>query len=260
MSRYSGRIRAVGGALCLWTVIVGAGCAATRPPAVTAADSTHAVPPPRASDLEEKKSSPASVRPKIAAATATLEQMDATLSAALLRLTVLPNAENHRLVGEGYLRLHVIDLAYDHFQAALRLSSDDAAAYDGLARVWRDWGFPNLGLSDASRAVYYAPRSAAVRNTLGTLLLQLGQLDAARDAFDTALTFEPEAGYILNNLCYLDLAQGHSADALRSCNEAVRLDPNLTVARNNLILARAAAGEYFQAQTDIPASVPVLAK
>ena len=31
-------------------------------------------------------------------------------------------------------------------------SRSDAAAYDGLARIWRDWGCRNLGLADAHRA------------------------------------------------------------------------------------------------------------
>jgi tetratricopeptide (TPR) repeat protein len=101
--------------------------------------------------------------------------------------------ERHRSVAERYRELGILDAAYDHFDRARQLDPTDAAAYEGLARVWRDWGFPRLGLADASRAVYFAPSRATAYNTLGTLLAGVGRQREARRAWNRALALEPRA-------------------------------------------------------------------
>ena len=52
----------------------------------------------------------------------------------------------------------VRDKAFDYLTEGLRRDPTDAALHDALARAWRDWGFPDRGLTAAHRAVYYAPR------------------------------------------------------------------------------------------------------
>jgi tetratricopeptide (TPR) repeat protein len=135
---------------------------------------------------------------------ATVESQDAALSAALLTLRLRPSAARHRDVATEYRRLGISDAAFDHLTAATRLEPGDAAAYDELARIWRDWGFPQMGMADAARAVFYAPKSAETHNTRGTLLAAMGQTEAARRDFETALSLDPEAQYAADNLRYLD--------------------------------------------------------
>ena len=118
----------------------------------------------------------------------------------------------------------------------------DALEYDGLARVWRDWGYPQLGLADAARAVFYAQRSAATHNTFGTLLQAIGHRGEARHEFETAADVDPTAAYALNNLCYLSFLEGALERAATECTAALRIDPTLRSARNNLALAQMAAG------------------
>jgi Flp pilus assembly protein TadD len=180
----------------------------------------------------------------------TVETRDATLAAALVRLAIEPTATMHRRVAERYRALGIPDLAYDHFERATQLDRNDAAAYEGLARVWRDWGFPHLGLADAHRAVYYAPTSASARNTLGTILVALRQLSEAREAYEKALELEPGAAYALNNLCYLSFLEARPAQATAECRAALAADPTLKAARNNLALANVAAGRTDAARTD----------
>ena len=82
----------------------------------------------------------------------------------------------YRSLAERYRERGVLDAAYRNFNRAIALNPRDAAAYEGLARVWRDWGLPALALGDAYRATYYAPQSASARNTYGTVMQALGQL------------------------------------------------------------------------------------
>jgi tetratricopeptide (TPR) repeat protein len=171
------------------------------------------------------------------------EKADPALRASLDELARGKTAARHVAVAAAYRRLGIRDLAFDHFTAATGLDPESGAAYDGLARLWRDWGWPGAGLADAHRAVYYLPRSAITHNTLGTVLQALGQLGEARKAYQTAATLDPGAAWALNNLCSVDLALGRPVRAAAACHKAVALDPALLAARRNLVLAEAAGEE-----------------
>jgi tetratricopeptide (TPR) repeat protein len=162
-------------------------------------------------------------------------------------------------VAEAYLGLGVRDEAHDHYRRALRIDSTAASAYEGLARIWRDWGFPHLALGDAYRAVHYAPVSGSARNTLGTILQALGKDDAAERAYVDALVLDAGAAYALNNLCYLSLKHGVLTRALEECQIALLADPTLKTARYNLADVYTARGEPALAkeQRDIAAD-PVM--
>lgn len=229
---------------CLLSVIALSGCAARH--VRTAGDGTVAL----EAFIGKVRELSVQARPSRQQNAATLERTDPALVAARLRLETAPTAENHRLVAASYVRLGVFDAAYDHFTAALRLDPRDSASLDGLARIWRDWGFPNQGLGPAYRAIAFAPNAPAPRNTLGTLLVGLGQPAAARMAFERALGLDPGAPYVLNNLCYATVLEGDGARAIARCRAAVDADPAQTTARNNLALAYATAGDFAAASRE----------
>lgn len=170
----------------------------------------------------------------------TVEATNARLALALTALTVIPTAERHIEVAHAYREAGILDKAHEHLTLAAEMRPASAGAYDGLARIWRDWGFPNVALPDAYRATYYAPASPEAQNTLGTVLQALGSQSQARRHYRRALELNPRAAYALNNLCTLDLAEGQPAAAVMRCEEAVHLAPDLAVAVRNLEHARAA--------------------
>ena len=172
----------------------------------------------------------------------TLEAHEPVLSEALATFSTSPTAENAIAVGSAYHRYALLDQAYAYYARALRLDPKSPGAYEGLARVWRDWRLPQLGLGDAVRATYYAPTSATARNTLGTILQALGHRKQARDAFAAALARDANAAYALNNLCYLSFLDGDAPRAIAECRQAIGLDPTLAAAHNNLGLTYAALG------------------
>ena len=179
---------------------------------------------------------------------ATLESTDPDLSAALAVATVAPTPASLRDVADAYGRRGVFDKAHEYLQAALRLDRRDAATYEALARLWRDARLPHLAVSDANRAVYYAPTWAVARNTLGTVLQALGQRSNARNAFSRTLELDPSAAYALSNLCYGWILDGQANKALQACQSALRIDPTLRAARNNLGLAQASLGDVTAAR------------
>lgn len=185
--------------------------------------------------------------PALANRAQTLESLYRPLADAKLRQRLAPGVESERVLAQEYAKLGVLDAAFDHFQAALRLNAHDAASHEGIARIWRDWGISSLGLASAYRAVYSSPRSASAQNTLGTLLVKLGHIDAARERFNRALQLDPFSAYPLNNLCYLELGQQNPGLAVRYCTAALHLEPESTTTRNNLALAMTKAGRLDEA-------------
>ena len=177
----------------------------------------------------------AEVRPASSASLLpTVETSDPALSAALLTLATAATPQAHLVVAGRYRELGILDMAYDHFLSASQLDRTDASAYEGLARIWRDWGFPQLGLADASRAVYYAPSSASAHNTWGTVLAVTGHQGDARREYERAVQLDPRAAYALNNLCYLSFLEGDAPKALAECQAALSVDPALAAARGTL--------------------------
>jgi len=198
----------------------------------------------------------AQAHPEPKAALQTLESRDPALAKALSDLHLSPTAERYVDVGEAYRVRGSLDQAYDNYMHALHIDSRRAEAYDGLARVWRDWGFPGLGLGDAHRAIFYDPRSAAAENTLGTILQALGRRKPARQAYDAATTLDRSAGYPLSNLCYLSFVEGNASQAVAECREAIRRDPRLPAAHNNLALTYAAIGRLDLARQEFAQAGP----
>ncbi len=179
----------------------------------------------------------------------TIETADPRLAAALQVAALAPNADNYRRVSAEYRRLQIGDKAFEYLMKAIRHDPADAAVYDDMARLWRDWGLPQLALADAQRARYFAPFSPVVHNTLGTVLQALGSHRLALEQYGRALELDPTAAYALSNLCYGWTLEGQARKAVDACDRALRLQPGFTVARNNLGLAHAVDGDIDAART-----------
>ena len=190
----------------------------------------------------------ANARPDSRPAPRTVEASDPALAAALLAATAVPSPETYREVAQEYRRLGVHDRAHDYLVRALKLDPKDAATHDALARVWRDAGFPHLGVGDSYRAIFFAPKSAAARNTLGTLFQAMGRRADARTQYEIAARLNPLAGYAHNNLCYGWILEGDASRALQACRRALSIDPESPMAHNNAGLAYTLAGDMTAAR------------
>ena len=233
----------------------GSGCAAAHAPArtwptgpaVATAGATVRTDPPSgeaslASYVQQVRELSRRVRPRATDALVA-ERWSQDLAAAIARHSTTPTHASEVGLAQAYVRAGILDMAYEHFATAARLDPNDGAAWDGLARIWRDWGFSHLGLGDAYRAVWASPRSPAVHNTLGTILQFLGRGRDARVQFVRALECDGGAAYAQNNLCYSWLMEADVDAASVECRGALATEPGLVPARNNLALARAIAGD-----------------
>jgi tetratricopeptide (TPR) repeat protein len=228
---------------------VSAACAARAPAVPPAIPDVSAV----ADAVSEPPPAPApesfEIRPITTSTLESVETWDAGVHEALAALALAPSAEQHIRVAAEYRRLRIFDKALEHLTAASRFESTRGAAYDALARLWRDAGHPSVALGHAHRAVAQAP-AAATYNTLGTILTALGWLDAGRDAFSRAVALDPDAAYAWSNLCYTHFLDVEFDRAVEACSTALTLDPALAAARNNLALAHAGAGRLDRAAVE----------
>lgn len=239
----------------MWLALFAAGCAAHRLPYTSlssvAQPGTAAPSLPSQTMREERSSSDIEkVKAAVAAAKAstrppgdTLEASSPELTAALRLVHSSPTAESNKRVARAYRKAGILDTAYEYFNEAVRLDPKDGWAYDGMAQIWRDWGFPGLGLGHAYRAVYRLPGAPEPLNTLGTILFALGQVHEARMRFEQVLRLSPDASYALNNLCYAALMDGDLDEARAACRRAIEMAPDLSAARNNLALVHVADGD-----------------
>ena len=243
---------------CLLAAVIATGCGASHSslhatktaPEPDAAKATKAAPAPGTAPRQETLSSfiektrelSARATPPPKPNGTTLESFDKELGTALVEAQVRPSGATARLVAQQYARNGVFDMAHQYLTKAVKNDPRDAANYEALARMWRDAHVPHLGMSDAHRAVYYAPDWAVAHNTLGTIFQALGRRAEARAEYERALALDPDAAYVLNNLCYSDILDGRMASAIHACSDALARNPDMRAARNNLGLAYAAAG------------------
>src|SRR5262249_23735443 len=159
---------------------------------------------PPLSDPEPKfaaNRTPGETRPSTGSGFAqTVEQTNPQLAKALALALAEPTSEHYRAVAEIYSRLGIVDDAFKYIPKAMAVDPE-SANFEARARLWRDSGFPEVGLADARMATDLDPQSPTAHNTLGTIFQAIGRNVEARHAYETALTLDPHAAYVLNNLC-----------------------------------------------------------
>lgn len=95
-------------------------------------------------------------------------------------------------------------------------------------RVWHD------AVSLWRRAVHYSPNSWSTHYNLGLAYLNLKQNQAAVDELVVANRLNPREPMVLNNLALAQGASGDTVGAIAILKEALKLDPTLIEAHNNL--------------------------
>ena len=131
---------------------------------------------------------------------ATIELRNSDLSDALSALRSDPTAFAYLHVAEEYRRAGVLDQALDYFDEALKRAPRLAAAYDGRARIWRDWHIPGLGsviqlALCTTRPGRPRPTTRRVRCSSPSVIAPL-----PGSAFQKAIDLDPAATYAKTNL------------------------------------------------------------
>lgn len=119
------------------------------------------------------------------------------------------------------------------------------APYDRVERLLHA-GELTLALHEAQAWLVQQPRDPQMRLLRGVILKQQGDMQAARESFESLTREFPELPEPHNNLAVLQAAEGRLPDALRSLEMAIRLNPAYATAHRNLgdLYLRLAADAY----------------
>jgi Tfp pilus assembly protein PilF len=123
-------------------------------------------------------------------------------------------------LGERELAAKNYKAAAAHYQALIAIEPNNAVALNNLAWIGGETGDPKA-LGYAERAVALAPRSAAVLDTYGSLLLKKGETEKGLEVMSRAAQAEPKRYDIRLNYARA-LAGAGQKDAARKELEALQ--------------------------------------
>jgi predicted CXXCH cytochrome family protein len=120
-------------------------------------------------------------------------------------------------------------------EAAVRDRPDDLAARESLGHSLAILDRPEDALRTFERVLAKEPRRELALRSAGRLLAQLNRPDLAREAFRKTIAVDPWRSEYHLTLARVCSQAGDWAEAIASCLEALRLNPELFEARSFLI-------------------------
>ncbi|GAB4517712.1 MAG: hypothetical protein Kow0047_29400 [Anaerolineae bacterium] len=153
-------------------------------------------------------------------------------------------------LGNAHLSLGDLDAALSAYDAALAVSPGYAMPHRNRALIYAIQGRQDAAIAEYRAYLEAAPegtQDADAHYSLGVLLEEAGELDAARQAYRHALEIRPTFAQALNNLGILHLREDDLAAAIERFREAIRADEAFALAHFNLGTALSMAGDYAQA-------------
>ncbi|HKQ47075.1 MAG TPA: tetratricopeptide repeat protein [Phycisphaerae bacterium] len=122
----------------------------------------------------------------------------------------------------------------DRGLAALQGRPDAAWLYKAKAAIFTGEKKFTEAIPLLERAVSLAPRMAEMHLQLAHALAQAGRLDDAVDAYQRTLAFDPGIAQAHYNVGVIRMAQGNFPEARANLEQALRLRPDYTEARERL--------------------------
>ena len=149
------------------------------------------------------------------------------------------------------------DEARKHYEKALELKRDFAAAYDNLGLILMERGRLTEAYKNMEKAVRLKPGNANIQNNFGQLLLKQGRLKIAAEHFNRAVQIKPSFAKARNNLGITLAQQGKLKDARNHLSAAARLDPENSEIQNNLGQVLMLQGDYEKASRHFKEAIRV---
>ena len=179
----------------------------------------------------------------LGAALSDQKKLDEAIAAYRTAIKLDPNdAAAYNNLGNALYGQKKLDEAIAAYRTAIKLDPNYANAYYGLGNALRGQKKLDEAIAAYRTAIKLDPNDANAYNGLGNALSDQKKLDEAIAAYRTALNLPddktgiPTTAHTLahNNLGLALQKQGKLEDAIREFEAARKLDPNFSVAQNNL--------------------------
>lgn len=132
----------------------------------------------------------------------------------------------HFLVGLVALEAQQRQTAHEAFKSVVKLDRDHAAAWAQLARLNVSEGRIALAEAALKEARRIQPRDPLVLDTLGTVLSQLGEYEAAKAFFVAVNARAPSQPHYMMNLANTLVFLGEITEATAIFHDVIALDPS----------------------------------
>jgi len=163
-------------------------------------------------------------------------------------LRLQPNGgELHLSYASLLQRLGRGDEARPHYEAAARLMPNSSEAHYDYAMFLASTRKENDALSELRRVVQLKPDHVDAQLQLADALFAKSDLEGAKAHYLAALRGDPKLTVAYNNLGKLFLSEGQISQAIVQFSEALRLNPEYKEAEENLQIAK--ASDQFRPQT-----------
>jgi tetratricopeptide (TPR) repeat protein len=149
------------------------------------------------------------------------------------------------------------DAAIADFDAALKLSPNDAQIYRNRGSSYTNKGSFDAAIADLTEAIRLEPANAISYNNRGTAFLRKNEMTKAYADYTEAIRLNPRLAepYTNRGRAY-ELARQFD-DAIADHNEAIKLNPKLALAYANRGLAYEGKGERARALADFEAALAI---
>ena len=139
-------------------------------------------------------------------------------------------------------------VAIEAFGGALQVNPQDLRSVVGMAESYYWLGEYDQAEGLALGALSLSRRDPEVLTLSGRISIGLGDLEAARDYFNSALVIEPNRVDAEIGLAELSLAEGRNLDAMLSLERALRIRPEHRKALLSLVLVHEQSGDLETAE------------
>ena len=152
------------------------------------------------------------------------------------------NAWGHYMKGLSAWKAGRLTEAEGALVQALEIDPAHQKSLVNLARVYLDMDRPADGLTQAKQALVLTPSSGTALRVAGRAHAELGEVDAAIEAYHQALVSDDRDAWAMNNLGLILIQQERFEDALPPLARAVELRGDVAVIHNNLGIALERSG------------------
>lgn len=163
------------------------------------------------------------------------------------------DASAHASLGLVYEANGIWDLGAASFAQAAQLDSKQALYRYHEALCLREAGETDKALATMRAAAGELVNQPGVQQRMGQWLLDLGELDAAKSAFERALARMPDQSDVLAGLASIEVEQQRWNEAQTLAKRALKVDPSNRVARYAIGMALRGLGREEEARTQLSA-------
>ena len=143
--------------------------------------------------------------------------------------------------------------AIEDFDLALQLDPRHALAYASRGLTKASLGQHSAALQDLDRALEHAPAAQiayTVHDNRGLLLVELGRVEEAAEAFGGAIEVDPRQALAYLHRGYLNANRGRFAEAIEDYDRGIQASPLEGLAYVNRGATKAKLGRYAEAIAD----------